>query len=44
MTVVEFGVIIFIREVTSEEEELPMYKRESGVLASEDKEKEGESK
>ena len=44
MTVMEFGVIIFIREVTSMEQELPVYKRENWVLASEDKEKEDESK
>ena len=44
MTVVEFGLIIFLREVTAKEEELPVCKRENGVLASEGKEKEDESK
>ena len=43
MLVVKTGAIIFIREVTSEEEEGPT-KKQNGVLALEDREKEDESK
>ena len=44
MTVVKFGVIIFIREVTLRKKK-DLYTREkNGVLALEDREKEDESK
>ena len=43
MSVVEFGMIFFVREVTSEEEEEPARKQDR-VPAWEDKEKEDESK